>query len=106
MNRKCPKCGGRLQKEFDIGHLRWVYICFECGFYIPEEVMDSVEGMAGENETKYYYNQLNLRTSRKELVKTLLEKYKYGIITEDCIMDEMIDIEIYNTECEKRRNKE
>ena len=116
---KCPECGSRNIEDtiHKIFHCLDCYHTFtkeeydkiaktmlcpnckkECGFYIYADKTKECWGcgykIAGHN---------NLIKSRKELVKELASKYEYLAITNSEIIDEMIDIGLYNQKLKKKR---
>ncbi len=50
-------------------------------------------------------NKIRLKKERQELMKILKKDFNYDVITKDEITDMIIDLELYNKQCEKKRNK-
>jgi len=80
---KCPNCGSTSMMEYP-----GEYECFDCGYIFP----------SGINPKK----NIALQSERHALVKRLASKYEYLCITHDDIIDEMLDIELYNQKLQKR----
>lgn len=71
---ECPFCGSKNFTKLTIKNFYWCKECTQC----------------------FKYDQLELHDSRKELIKALAEEYEYTCITKQDIIDEIIDIELYN----------
>ena len=86
----CPDCQNKMKKIIDV---------FEGDYYFCER--------CGHNTHPFYqkaHNKQKFKKVRKELTKALLKEFEIGI-TKDEILDEMIDIEIYNMECKKKKGR-
>ena len=87
----CPDCGKKMKKITSNFTEDYCY-CQDCG-YNTHPLYQKI------------YQKQKFRKVRKELVKALSEEYGYRAITKNEIMDEMIDLGIYNIECKKGKRK-
>ncbi len=98
----CPNCNS--YNIIEILHNK--YECLECGHIFLRYKIDNFESIGNilkeihaQNET---YKPKKIFKSRRELVKKLAEQYEYTCITKSEIIDEIIDIELYNQKAQKK----